>query len=115
MRKILFAAALSLAACASLTACDPPASAGQVAVTADAKLTQAESAYAAAKEFAELFIPLLPADKVALIQRSEAIVDTALVTARGALTIAEREAALKKANAAIGQINAATPATPAVD
>ena len=106
MRKI--AIVLALIACASLAACDPPQSAGQIAVSADAGLTRAETAYADAKAFAEIFLPILPADKVVLIRKAEAVVDVALAAARAAATIAERQAALKQAATATAQINAAS-------
>ena len=106
MRTI--AATLTLAACASLAACTPPSSAGQVAVRADTELTRAETAFADAKAFADVLLPLLPADRAALVVKAETVAATALAIARAALTAVERSAALKQAQAATDQINAGT-------
>lgn len=107
MRKT--AAILALAA-ASLAACTPPTSAGQVAVRADADLAGIENAYVNAKAFAAILMPLLPADKAARIVAAEKVADAALVVAHAALTAAERAAAVDQVKAATDQLDATSAA-----
>lgn len=102
-------ALLLAAASLGLAACGPIHSAGDVVAAAPSKIEQAQEAYEGAKAFAELLLPLLPADRQARIRELEGKIERLLWFARTASTIAAQAAAVDQANDAIAELS--SPAT----
>ncbi len=102
MKKTL---CLALAASLSLTAC---ATTGSRLATAGAGIASLQAGYEAARSFAQLFLPFLPADRRAQIEQLGAGVEAALDAARTATTTAARLEALARAERAAADYRLAT-------
>lgn len=93
-----------LTGCAGGTA--PVRSAGAVLEQARPTIDQLQARYDAARPFAELMLPYLPAERAAQVRLAAAIVERALAAARLAVTIAEQRAALQRAEQATVTVEA---------
>lgn len=113
MKRLLIAAALGAVA---LTGCvQNPVSPGDVVVglnttTITTRIDQVERLYLDAKLLVDVIEPFLSPTRVAQVRAIEARIEAAIALARRATSIADQLAALKKAKAAIDELNGATPA-----
>lgn len=105
---------LAGASLVTLSACgagsQPPTTMGSVVVRAGAGLDRVETEWAGIKAMAELIAPLLPPRQLAQLRAGEAAVETALLMARHATSVAEQAAAVREAERAAKAVAAFTPA-----
>jgi hypothetical protein len=105
---------LSGVAALALTACNagqhPPTVPSGVVVKAGAAVERAEQHYAEVAAVADRVLPYLPARQAERLRTFQAMIEGALYAARTATTIAGQLAAVREAQAATAQLDAANAA-----